>query len=101
MAKEGRTGTVNLSVIKGKWLTVAELAKELLVHPDTIRRWNKKGLIKSVRHPFNNFRLFQLSDLLGEADKNETGYSSYLRTRLIERAGEGGVLNSSPEEVPE
>lgn len=47
----------------GKWLTVRQLAKVLAVHPDTIRRWAAKGLIKSVRHPANNYRLFLVEDL--------------------------------------
>lgn len=53
----------DLSLFSGEWLLVSELAKKLNVHPDTIRLWEKKGRIKCVRHPINNFRLFSLSDL--------------------------------------
>ena len=38
-------------------MTVAEAAKELGVSVDTIRRWEKKGLIKSQRNEHNH-RLF-------------------------------------------
>lgn len=73
----------DLSCFAG-WLTVNELAKELAVHPDTIRRWEKKGRIRCVRHPINNFRMFNLSDLLKEVVQNESK-GSWLRTRILER----------------
>ena len=44
------------------FLTVAEASKVLNVSSDTIRRWNKKGLIKSVRSELN-YRLFNPEEL--------------------------------------
>lgn len=41
---------------------VHEAAEALDVSPDTIRRWAKKGLIKSTRSPLNH-RLFSLDEL--------------------------------------
>lgn len=67
-----------------KLLTVTELARELDVHPDTIRRWTKKGRISCIRHPINNYRLFLMSDLIIEVMKNEKKCSP-LRARIIER----------------
>ena len=32
-----------------RWLTFNEVAEMLNVHPDTIRRWRKLGVIKSYR----------------------------------------------------
>jgi excisionase family DNA binding protein len=32
-----------------RWLTLDEVAEMLNVHPDTIRRWHKLGVIKSHR----------------------------------------------------
>jgi len=32
-----------------KWLTLNEVAEMLNVHPDTIRRWRKLGVIKAYR----------------------------------------------------
>ena len=43
-------------------LSVSEAAKQLKVSPDTIRRWDKKGLIRSKRSE-SNYRLFNLKDL--------------------------------------
>ncbi len=43
-------------------LTVNEVSKELDVSVDTIRRWDKKGLIKSVRSS-KNYRLFDIEEV--------------------------------------
>lgn len=43
-------------------LTVAEVSKELNVSIDTIRRWDKKGLIKSVRSN-TNYRHFDIEEV--------------------------------------
>lgn len=43
-------------------LTVHEVSKELNVSTDTIRRWDKKGLIKSVRSD-KNYRLFDFDEV--------------------------------------
>ncbi len=49
-----------------KWLTVSALAKQMAVHPDTIRRWATNGQIKCFRHPINNYRLFLVEKLWSE-----------------------------------
>jgi len=43
-------------------LTVFEAAKLIGVSPDTIRRWDKKGLIKAKRSE-NNYRTFNLEEI--------------------------------------
>lgn len=43
-------------------LTVTEVSKELNVSVDTIRRWDKKGLIKSTRSELN-YRLFDIEEI--------------------------------------
>lgn len=43
-------------------LNVSDAAKQLDVSPDTIRRWEKKGLIKATRSDLNH-RLFSLDEL--------------------------------------
>lgn len=43
-------------------LTVADAAKQINVSADTIRRWEKKGLIKAQRSP-QNHRLFNIEEI--------------------------------------
>lgn len=43
-------------------LTVNDVSEELNVSVDTIRRWDKKGLIKSIRSS-NNHRLFDINEV--------------------------------------
>lgn len=50
------------SPVQPEFLTVHEVAKQLSVSPDTIRRWDKKGLIKSSRNHLN-YRVFNLSEI--------------------------------------
>lgn len=50
------------------YVTVSEAAEVAGVSPDTIRRWNKKGLIKSKRSE-QNYRLFNVDDIKKFSDK--------------------------------
>ncbi|MBI5018768.1 DNA (cytosine-5-)-methyltransferase [Candidatus Gottesmanbacteria bacterium] len=49
-------------MVKKVFLTISEAAEKLSVSADTIRRWEKKGLIKSSRSEIN-YRLFALDEL--------------------------------------
>jgi len=49
-------------------LTVVEAAKRIGASPDTIRRWNKKGLIKAQRSSLN-YRLFDIKEVKRMHDK--------------------------------
>lgn len=44
-------------------MTTKEAAKFLMVSPQTLRNWDKKGKFKASRHPENNYRLYKISDL--------------------------------------
>ena len=60
-------------------LSIAEVAEQLEVSIDTIRRWEKKGLIKSSRND-NNHRVFNLDEVLRVHNKithNIDGESRY------------------------
>ncbi len=52
-------------------LMVSELARLMGVHSDTIRRWERKGHLKSQRHPVNNYRMFKVNDLKGNLGNGE------------------------------
>lgn len=43
-------------------LSVSEAAKELEVHPDTVRRYSRRGLIRTFRD-FRGWRLFRAEDV--------------------------------------
>ena len=55
---------------KQKYFTAGEATKELKISIDTIRRWDKKGLIKSFRDE-NNSRMFSLDEI--KRIQNKTG----------------------------
>lgn len=44
-----------------KYLTIKQAAEKLKVSSETLRRWDKSGKFKSLRHPINNYRVY--SDL--------------------------------------
>ena len=44
-------------------LTIKEAAKLFAVTPLTLRNWDKKGKLKALRHPLNNYRVYERADL--------------------------------------
>lgn len=56
------------------FLTVSEAAELLGVSPSTIRNWDRSGKMKAIRHPLNNYRLYdryELQSLLGRIMPND------------------------------
>ena len=45
------------------YLTVKDAAALLGVTPITLRRWDKKGKLKTLRHPINRYRLYKKEEL--------------------------------------
>lgn len=45
------------------YLTIKEASELLGVAKDTLRRWEAKGKIKSIRNPLNKYRLYKREDL--------------------------------------
>lgn len=45
------------------YLTVAQAAEKIGISSDTLRRWDKSGKFKSVRHPINNYRVYTLEQV--------------------------------------
>ena len=82
------------------YLTVSKVAEKLNLSADTIRRWDKKGLIKSIRDE-NDYRLFSLEEVKRIQDKylglsSERGFyvlksetTDYTSIELF--AGAGGI----------
>ncbi|MDD5147438.1 MAG: helix-turn-helix domain-containing protein [Candidatus Daviesbacteria bacterium] len=50
-------------------ITIKEAAELFGVSIQTIRRWDKSGKLKAVRHPMNNYRLYRLVDIKKIAEK--------------------------------
>ena len=53
--------TIKLISMRG-YITIADAAKEIGVSNDTIRRWEKKGLIKATRNE-HNYRVFNIDEI--------------------------------------
>lgn len=45
------------------YMQVNEAAKYLGVSKVTLREWTKRGKVKAIRHPVNNYRLYERKDL--------------------------------------
>ena len=45
------------------FLQVKDAAGLLGVSPDTVRRWDRAGKLTSIRHPLNNYRLYELQSI--------------------------------------
>ena len=48
--------------MKDELITIKKAAEILGVHPDTLRRWDNTGKLKTRRHPMNNYRVYRLKD---------------------------------------
>ncbi len=46
-----------------QFIGIGATAKEFGVHRDTIRRWEKLGLIKTIRNPMNRYRMFNKDEI--------------------------------------
>ncbi len=52
-----------------KYLSIGQAAEKIGVSPETLRRWDKSGKFKSIRHPINNYRVYseeQINNLIME-----------------------------------
>lgn len=58
---------------KVEYILVQEAADMLKVCKATIRRWADNGMIKTKRHPINNYRLFNKADAEKLADQLNIG----------------------------
>jgi len=47
-----------------KLLKISEVAKLLNVHPNTLRKWDKKGILKAVRFGERKDRRYRKEDII-------------------------------------
>lgn len=64
------------------FVTVAEAAGKIGISPDTIRRWEKKGLIKATRSE-SNYRLFNIKEIERVSNKLSKGSSSSSNFKIL------------------
>jgi excisionase family DNA binding protein len=48
---------------QAKFLNVRQTAEQLGVHENTVRNWEKRGLLRAVRLPGSGFRRFDAADV--------------------------------------
>ena len=53
----------------GSFLTVSEAAALLGVSASTIRNWDRSGKVRAIRHPVNNYRLYDRYELQALLDR--------------------------------
>ena len=53
---------MNLPNLKD-FLRIGEAAVMVGVSPATLRRWDRSGKLKAIKHPINRFRLYRQEDL--------------------------------------
>jgi len=52
-----------LELSQKKVITIGDVAKLLGVHRDTLRRWEACGYLRSRRHPINNYRIYEYTEI--------------------------------------
>jgi site-specific DNA-methyltransferase (adenine-specific) len=62
-----------------KYVTIGEAAKLIGVSSETLRRWDKAGKFKSVRHPINNYRVYPESEIVTLVDELQLDIEYKLR----------------------
>ena len=68
-----------------KFLNVGDVAKLLNVSTETLRRWDKSGKFKSLRHPINNYRVYQESEVFSMVEDLQLElYQKSEKTFLLE-----------------
>jgi len=58
------------------YMTIKEAASFLGVSPMTLRRWDNEKKLRAIRHPMNNYRLYerkQLEKILKEVEIGKKG----------------------------
>ncbi len=54
-------------------LTITEVSEILKVHPNTLRKWDKKGVLKAIRFGQRGDRRYKQEDILQMVNKTTLG----------------------------
>jgi len=88
-------------MVTNKYLSLSEAAKLIGKSKETLRRWDKEGILTAVREPVSNYRVYKKKDVLAlmgnlfesETDKEISNFikPDYEYTVLELFAGAGGL----------
>lgn len=86
--------------MKKQFFSLSEVADMLSTSKETLRRWDKSGKLKSVRHPTNNYRVYnkeqlrvfdQLGFIFDEKPRTKSSKPARNYTAIELFAGAGGL----------
>lgn len=66
-----------------KYLTIKEASKMLGVTTLTLRNWDKNGKLSASRHPLNNYRIYNLTDIENLLKRIDCGKLRRLKIKFI------------------
>lgn len=66
-----------------KYLTIKEASKMLGVTPLTLRNWDKNGKLTASRHPLNNYRVYNVTDIENLLKRIDCGKPRHLKIKFI------------------
>ena len=75
--------------MESKYITIKQAAKVLGVSALTLRNWDKKGLLTPARHPINNYRVYNITDLEKFIKRIDGGKPRKLNVDFIEESSPG------------
>ena len=79
---------------KANYLTLKEAAEQLGVHPNTLRNWERRGVIRLERLPGSRYRrvpVYEVQRLAPESDEKrseQTAWSAEIRPVESDRSGQ-------------
>jgi excisionase family DNA binding protein len=68
--------------MKGRYLGVREAAKELGVHEQTVRAWERGGIIQAIRLPGSNYRRIPVEEVRRIQEEMRVSMNKRLEQRV-------------------
>jgi len=66
-----------------KYLTISQAANLIKISNETLRRWDKSGKFKSIRHPINNYRVYSERRVLALVEELQLELQYKTKEKLI------------------
>lgn len=74
-------------------LSVRETARRLGVHENTVRNWEKRGLLRAVRLPGSGYRRLVAEDVERLATEMREQFAPAVEGRAIRPRGKGRIVH--------